>query len=113
MTQREKIVEHVSQMLSSFGIKSVRMDDVANSLGMSKRTLYEMFGDKEELLYESMMYRVDKFHRETAEKTAGCGNMLEVLLTSVRELNGKAVWHDTGRRLMATPISNSSRVCFS
>ncbi len=48
-----------------------------------------------------MMYRVDKFHRETAEKTAGCGNMLEVLLTSVRELNGKAVWHDTERRLMA------------
>ena len=100
MTQREKIVEHVSQMLSSLGIKSVRMDDVANSLGMSKRTLYEMFGDKEELLYESMMYRVDKFHREAAEKTAGCRNMLEVLLMSVRGLNGTGAWHETEKRLM-------------
>ena len=100
MTQREKIVEHVSQMLSSLGIKSVRMDDVANSLGMSKRTLYEMFGDKEELLYECMMYRVDRFHREAAQKTAGCQNMLEVLLMSVRELNGKDAWHETEKRLM-------------
>ena len=36
-------------MIKSLGVKSVRMDDVATSLGMSKRTLYEMFGDKEEI----------------------------------------------------------------
>ena len=39
MTQREKVVEHVSQMIMALGVKSVRMDDVAGSLGMSKRTL--------------------------------------------------------------------------
>lgn len=101
MTQREKIVGHVSQMVSSLGIKSVRMDDVANSLGMSKRTLYEMFGDKEELLYESIMYRIDMFHRDIARKTAGCDNMLEILLISVRELNGSlGLWTETERRMM-------------
>lgn len=89
-------------MLSSLGIKSVRMDDVANSLGMSKRTLYEMFGDKEELLYESIMYRAEQFHIEMVRKTAGCDNMLEVLLTSVRELNGGgAGWPETEKRMMA------------
>ena len=56
MTQREKVVEHVSQMIMALGVKSVRMDDVAGSLGMSKRTLYEMFGDKEELLYHSIKH---------------------------------------------------------
>ena len=39
MTQREKIIERVSQMIKAVGVKSVRMDDVASELGMSKRTL--------------------------------------------------------------------------
>ena len=33
------------------GIKSVRMDDIASAVGVSKRTLYEMFESKDELLY--------------------------------------------------------------
>jgi AcrR family transcriptional regulator len=32
----------------------LRVDDLACDLGISKRTLYEMFGDKEELLYHSI-----------------------------------------------------------
>ena len=33
-----------------FGIRSVSMDDIANSLGMSKKTLYQYFVDKDELV---------------------------------------------------------------
>ena len=51
MTQRDYIIDRATQMFVSQGIKSVRMDDIAQSLGVSKRTLYEMFGDKEELIY--------------------------------------------------------------
>lgn len=36
------------------GVKSVKMDDIANSLGISKRTLYEIYSNKEELLLECM-----------------------------------------------------------
>lgn len=34
------------------GIKAVKMDDIAGALSMSKRTLYELFGTKEQLLLE-------------------------------------------------------------
>ena len=51
MSQKEYIIERTSQMFVASGIKAVRMDDIAQTLGVSKRTLYEMFGDKEELLY--------------------------------------------------------------
>ena len=34
-TQREKIVDHVWQMIITMGIKAVRMDDVANVMGTS------------------------------------------------------------------------------
>ena len=47
MSQRDYIIDKATEMFVSQGIKSVRMDDIAQSLGVSKRTLYEMFGDKE------------------------------------------------------------------
>ena len=54
MTQKERVIAHVAEMIKQMGVRSIRMDDVASSLGMSKRTLYEMFGDKEDLLFESI-----------------------------------------------------------
>jgi len=33
-----------------FGIRSVSMDDIANNLGMSKKTLYQYYADKDELV---------------------------------------------------------------
>ena len=101
MTQQEKVVAHVSQMIMTLGVKSVRMDDVASSLGMSKRTLYEMFGDKEELLFQSIMHLMrSRLHRIT-EQVTDCENMLEVLLKSVRLLGGNGRVDDIDKRLAA------------
>lgn len=97
-TQREKIVEHVWQMIITMGIKSVRMDDVANVMGMSKRTLYEMFGDKEELLYESLIHHHKQMHLALKERAEACDNALEMVLTSFLEIFSK--WDGAEWRLM-------------
>ena len=47
MSQKERIIEQTMRMLVAQGIKAVRMDDIAHQLSVSKRTLYELFGDKE------------------------------------------------------------------
>ena len=86
MTQRERVVQHVAQVIVSLGIKSVRMDDVANELGMSKRTLYELFGDKEELLYEGIVCYMEQRYAELSAKARKMNNILEMLLESVRSL---------------------------
>lgn len=99
MSQPEKIVQRVSQMITSLGVKSVRMDDVASEMGISKRTLYEMFGDKEELLYQSLVYLIEQRNAALAEKTRGCENMLEVLLVSVREMCGNGSISDAECRI--------------
>ena len=99
MTQKEKIVEHVSKMIMSLGVKSVRMDDVASEMGVSKRTLYEMFGDKEELLFQSIVYIMDQHQKILTEKTKSCKNMMEVMLVSVQELCGGGHNSEFERRL--------------
>ena len=52
---RKKIVETALQMFNSRGCKGVTMDDIAQELHISKRTLYETFSNKEELLAECLM----------------------------------------------------------
>ena len=99
MTQKQKVIVHVSQMIMSLGVKSVRMDDVATEMGMSKRTLYEMFGDKEELLYQSIVHTVEERQKALSAKTKSCDNMLEVMLISVKEICGVGFNNDIEHRL--------------
>lgn len=40
---RERIVDTALQSFVTHGIKSITMDDIAAALGISKRTLYEVF----------------------------------------------------------------------
>ena len=86
MTQQEKVKEHVSRMMMTLGVKSVRMDDVATSLGMSKRTLYEMFGDKEELLYQCIRFFEEQSHLRCVNQVASLDNCLEVILVGIRDM---------------------------
>ena len=44
------ILNHVSKLYHRYGIKSVTMDDVAHHLCISKKTLYEYFQDKKDLV---------------------------------------------------------------
>jgi AcrR family transcriptional regulator len=50
MDYRQKIIEAAALMFRTYGIRAVTMDMLANELGISKRTIYEKFRDKDELL---------------------------------------------------------------
>lgn len=79
MTQRDRIIEQAMQMFVSQGIKSVRMDDIARQLGVSKRTLYELFGDKESLLYLAMEHFFECKRIERRNACVGARNVLEAM----------------------------------
>jgi AcrR family transcriptional regulator len=49
MEIRNRIIEGAAELFKTYGIKSVTMDSLATHLGMSKRTIYEVFSDKDEL----------------------------------------------------------------
>ena len=56
---KERILTVAMQALKLRGIRNVRMDDIATTLGISKRTIYEIYSNKEELLLDGIM-REDK-----------------------------------------------------
>ena len=52
---RTKILDVAMNQFKQKGIRNVRMDDIATMLGISKRTLYEIYNNKEQLLYEGVV----------------------------------------------------------
>lgn len=50
MDIRERIIGGASQLFRMYGVKTVTMDSLASHIGVSKRTIYEVFSDKDELL---------------------------------------------------------------
>ena len=77
MSQKERILKEAAAMFLDEGIKSVRMDDIAMRLGVSKRTLYEMFSDKSDLLEQSLGCYFAQKQREMEERTKGAANVFE------------------------------------
>jgi AcrR family transcriptional regulator len=93
--QKERIICEAAEMFLQEGVKSVRMDDIAMRLGISKRTLYEMFSDKSDLLEQSAALFFEQRRAAIEQWTGGAKNVFEeifMLLDSIK--------HDERRRVL-------------
>src|SRR5687768_17505189 len=52
MEAKDRILQKAHELFYRFGVRSVSMDDIAVPLGMSKKTLYLYYADKEALVGE-------------------------------------------------------------
>lgn len=92
----------LSQFLTN-GVKSVTMDEIASAVRISKRTLYEMFTDKETLLKECILVRREEMRVYLGEVLKDKQNVLEVVLAfykrSVEALHriNNRFWDDVKR----------------
>lgn len=53
---KDKILLNASDLFLNYGFKSVTMDDLANKIGISKKTIYLHFKNKTELVEATTMY---------------------------------------------------------
>jgi TetR/AcrR family transcriptional regulator, cholesterol catabolism regulator len=58
---KERILECAKGLFHKYGIRSISMDDIAHHLGISKKTIYQHFSDKDDIITLAM-------HQATAEK---------------------------------------------
>jgi len=82
---KDKIIERAAVLFTESGIKGITMDDLAQYLGMSKRTIYEYFRDKKELINESILYFEEQKEKKTKEIFDSSENMFEALLKLYQE----------------------------
>ncbi len=82
---RNHVIEVALKAFHTKGIKNVTMDDIAHSLCMSKRTLYQMFADKEDLLLACVKAHSDKREAMFCNLSEKSVNVLEFILTLFAE----------------------------
>ncbi len=56
---KKKILEKATDMFLNYGFKSVTMDDIANKMGISKKTIYTHYTNKTSLVKDSTMFMFD------------------------------------------------------
>ncbi|MBR2396018.1 MAG: TetR/AcrR family transcriptional regulator [Bacteroidaceae bacterium] len=77
---RERAIETTSEIVLKCGNLSVRMDDVAQELSVSKRTLYEIFGNKEELLIECFKRHTARMSQMMKDEISREEDVLSVII---------------------------------
>ncbi|WP_455591565.1 TetR/AcrR family transcriptional regulator [Bacteroides sp.] len=93
---RDRIISTATEAFTTHGIKCITMDDIAASLGISKRTLYEVFQDKESLLMECILKDQRELGVFLEEVLASSKNVLEVILVCYQRSIER--FHNTNKR---------------
>lgn len=78
--QYQKILECFMQSLMKHGLKATTMDSVATALQMSKRTLYEIFENKETIFRESVIFFHKKMRTRITEIFSNSNNVMEGII---------------------------------
>jgi AcrR family transcriptional regulator len=74
---KEKIIKKATDMFLKLGFKSVTMDDIANEMCISKKTIYKYFSNKEKLIEEGTEVVHQKIHDLMDEIVAKNFNAIE------------------------------------
>jgi TetR/AcrR family transcriptional regulator, cholesterol catabolism regulator len=75
-----EIIEKVLALYLKYGIKSITMDDVARELGISKKTLYQHFSDKDDLVQKVIAFHFDQQNKEMLQLKKNYSNAIDDLL---------------------------------
>ncbi len=86
---KKRVIEQSLKLFLKYGVKSITMNDIAKECGISKRTLYENFNDKDELLslvLKTMNAYTRKERRSLEENSS---DVLDYFMKSVKHFGEK------------------------
>ncbi len=84
MTQIDRIIQGGEDLFLKAGIKSVTMDDIAKHLGMSKKTIYQFFKDKNELVNALVSKKLRKDEDNMCDIINQSGNVIEKMINMMK-----------------------------
>ena len=96
---KEDITQKALFYFMQHGFKSFTMDNLANSLGISKKTLYEQFASKNELVEAALDYALEMSCYQIDKFVSGKGSVIENVFRNQKEVenlfnlsSSKPIW---------------------
>lgn len=96
---KENIIQVAATQFHQVGIRNVSIDDVCAELRISKKTFYQYFDKKEELIDAVIAYEQEQ-HMAKMHKSIRDKNAIEVFIFTIKEIKKSAectpfmLWHD-------------------
>lgn len=82
---KDKILNGAEELFMRYGVRSISMDDIARHLSVSKKTLYQHFADKDELVLDVTRHLLEQNFKE-------CEAIRKVAENPIEELATISVW---------------------
>ena len=96
---KHSITQKALTYFLQYGFKTFTMDDLANSLGISKKTLYEQFASKNDLVEATLDYALEMTCHQVDKFVSGEGSVIENVFRNQREVqnlfdfnSSKPIW---------------------
>jgi|SRR5690606_29676907 AcrR family transcriptional regulator len=80
----EKLIQLSRSLFSKYGIKSISMDEISREAGISKKTLYQFFTSKEELVDKLITQFITEHLALLEECNNNSGNAVEIISKRVK-----------------------------
>src|ERR1700761_858928 len=84
MSQIERIIQGGEELFLQAGIKSVTMDDIARHMGMSKKTIYQFFKDKNELVIALVKKKLKEDEDQMSDIINRSANVIEEMINMMK-----------------------------
>jgi len=86
MNYKEEILKKTFDLVMKYGIKSVSMDDISKSIGISKKTIYQYFENKRALIAEVLDDHIRKDEEDITEIIANSQNAINEIIEIARHI---------------------------
>ena len=83
---KQRIVKGTEELVFKYGVKSVTMDDIAKQLGISKKTIYHFFNDKDEIIHILMQEKLKEDEKALAAILKQSSNVIEEFFTIMKHI---------------------------
>ena len=77
---RERILKAAQELFFSYGIRSITMDDIAHHLSISKKTIYQFFEDKDQIVHTLTQWDMEENKTLMKEIAAGAKDSVHEIL---------------------------------
>ena len=86
MEVKERILQKATDLFMRYGIRSITMDEIATQLGISKKTIYQFFTDKDEIVEAVFDREIQKNEQECRRFRGSSENAIHEIFIAIEEM---------------------------
>ncbi|CAN5723911.1 hypothetical protein BH10BAC2_BH10BAC2_42550 [soil metagenome] len=83
MEMKERIQQKAKELFMRYGFRSVTMDEIAGQLGISKKTVYQFFEDKDSLVEAVMQKEMNYMHDQCMKQMQEASNAIDEIFNDM------------------------------